>query len=368
MERDFPEKEVPEKQQRQANYDALKILAISMEIIMHYMQKGGVLIPLSENTGVVNLLAWLIEALCIGAVNIFVLLSGYFLVKATWKWQRLLSLAAQVWFYSVGVPLLLLLLGIGNVREWGFYDWITAVLPLQSEHYWFATAYVVLYLFTPVLQAGIKAMSKKQFQIMLGGLLAFFSLEKTLLPVALSWDRYGYDFGWFICLFLIAAYVRLYGLPVLSKRERAWGSYLGCVLLIWIFSIIFAYLTAKGLPLSYMGDMLYSYNHLLVLVLSVGIFMAFGQLTIRKEFLKKLICRISPYCLGVYLLHENIALRYRWQSWVGIDRVRGSFLFIPHMLLVTLLIFSAGILVDYLRERLFGCFGRLCRGKGGNAR
>lgn len=324
-----------------------------MIIAMHYLQKGGLLLPLWEEGGVANLLAWLIEALCIGAANTYVLISGYFLAKASWKWQKLVSLTVQVLAYSVGISLVCLGLGIGNVAEWNLYDWITVIIPLQSEHYWFATAYVAMYLFAPVLQAGVKGLTKKQFKLMLVCLLVFFSLEKTFSPVALASDRYGYDVGWFICLFLIAAYFRLYEsrFPV---GKKAWAIYTAAAVLIWLFSVLLAVLTGKGLPLSYMGDMLYSYNHLLVLLLSVALFRAFGGFTIKEGFFQKVILRVSPYCLGVYLLHEHIALRHLWQGWLGIEKVRGSLTFLPHMLLCIGIVLAVGIMADCIRSRIFG--------------
>ena len=41
------------------------------------------------------------------------------------------------------------------------------------------------------------------------------------MPVMLATDRYGYDYGWFLFLFLTAAYLRKYGLPALERRRNA---------------------------------------------------------------------------------------------------------------------------------------------------
>ncbi len=354
-----------EKKARQANIEALRILAMLMVITMHYLQKGGVLLPLSENTGGVNLLAWMVESLCIGAANTYVLISGYFLAEAAWKWQKLVSLVAQIWFYSLLVPLVCLIFSVGNVAEWTVYDWITAIFPLGSEHYWFATAYVILYLFVPVLQAGVRGLSKKQHQLVLGLLLIAFSLMKSLSPVLLPTDRYGYDFGWFMILFLAAAYFRLYGFSFLEKGNRALFLYLGTAALIWGLSLGMAVLSGGGLPLSYMRDMLYSYNHVLVLLLSVALFAAFSKLEIRAKGVKRLILALSPYTFGVYLLHENTAVRYLWQQWSRIDRVRDSFFFLPHMAVTVCLVFLVGAAADFVRSRLFGAFSVV--GKGGTS-
>ncbi len=346
--------EIMERKIRQANYEALRILAMLMVITMHYLQKGGMLLSLTENTEVSNLLAWLVETLCIGAANAYVLISGYFLVEASWKWQKLVWLVAQVWVYSVGVSLFCLALSIGNVSQWGFYDWIRVIFPISSEHYWFATAYLLFYLFVPVLQAGVRQLSRKQHQVLLGGVLVGFSLIKTLCPVLLPTDRYGYDFGWFMVLFLVAAYLKVWGLPVLEKGKRALLFFFGTAGLIWSLNLGMSVLVGKGLPLSYMRDMLYSYNHGLVLLLSVGLFAAFGKWKVKSEKVRKAVLRIAPYTFGVYLLHEHIALRNLWQGWLGIERVRESLAFLPHMLIAVLVIFMVGTAVDFIRSCLFG--------------
>ena len=90
------------------------------------------------------------------------------------------------------------------------------------EHYWFATAYMILYLLTPILSAAVKKMEKKQLQTVIVVLLLFFSVAKSVIPILIPTDHYGYDFGWFICLFLIASYIRLYGTgikKIYAKRE-----------------------------------------------------------------------------------------------------------------------------------------------------
>lgn len=352
-----------EKKTRQANIEALRILAMLMVITMHYLQKGGILLPLAGNTGGVNLLAWLVETLCIGAANAYVLISGYFLAEASWKWKKLILLVGQVWVYSMGIPLFCLALSLGNVAQWSIYDWITVALPISSEHYWFATAYILFYLFVPVLQAGIKQLNKKQHQLLLGILLLAFSLVKSLCPVLLPTDRYGYDFGWFMILFVAAAYLRLYGLPFLETPKRALALFGGSAGLIWGLSVGMAVLSEKGLPLSYMRDMLYSYNHILVLILSVALFLFFGQIRIKAEGLERLILNLAPYTFGVYLLHENIAVRHLWQQWAGVWRVQNSFMFLPHMLATVCTVFLVGAAIDGIRSWLFSRLFTLGKGE-----
>ena len=66
---------------RQANFELMRIAAMLMIISLHYLVKGGAAVsfPFSAKENPVGVLAWLIEAFCIVAVNCYVLLSGFFL-------------------------------------------------------------------------------------------------------------------------------------------------------------------------------------------------------------------------------------------------------------------------------------------------
>ena len=134
---------------RQANFEVLRVVAMAMIVTLHFLQRGGILVPLYEEINIVNTTGWMIKSFCIVAANCYVLIAGYFLVEAEWKCKKLLTLVSQILFYSILIPVVCMLLGIGNVRQWSIYEWITAVLPLQMDHYWFATSYVLLFMLIP---------------------------------------------------------------------------------------------------------------------------------------------------------------------------------------------------------------------------
>lgn len=341
------------KKTRQANIELLRIIAMLMVVTLHYLVKGGSTSSLVDNFSAINVVLWFVKALCIVAVNVYVLISGYFLLEAKWSVSRLVRLWFQVVFYSLGVPLVCLCLGVGEVEQWGMYDWINVLFPIQMEHYWFVTAYVILYIMVPVLSEGVKKLSKKQHGWLIIGLLLVFSLPKTILPILIPIDRYGYDFGWFICLFLIAAYIRLYEIPMFKRKITSVGIYFAAVMGIWGISVVCGLLSRKGLPFTYMMDMTYCYNHVLVLIAAVGLFYGFKYIRIPEGAISNIVCKVAPYTLGVYLLHENLAVRTKWQFWAGVENVREGFGIFPHMFVTVIAVFVAGIMVDYVRECIF---------------
>lgn len=341
---------------RQANFELLRIVAMLMIISLHYLVKGGAAVPFPfvAKEHPVGVLAWLIESFCIVAVNCYVLISGYFCVESAWKPGRVVFLLCQVLFYSLLIPVLLLLTGVVSPGELAIYDWIGFALPFGTEHYWFATAYLVMYLFAPFLSAGIQKMKKRDLQILLALLLIFFSLEKTIVPVYLATDRYGYDFGWFLCLFVTAGYIRLYGISWLEKRSHAVGLYGISCLGIWMLSLFSNTLGKEIEVFVRYADMPYTYNHLLCLTGAVSLFYVFQNVSLREGRVADAIRLLAPCTFGVYLLHEHMLVRYRWLEWLKADQVKESFLFLPHMIGCVLLVYGIGTAVDLARAWVFG--------------
>ena len=106
----------------------------------------------------------------------------------------------------------------------------------------------------------------------------------------------------------------------------------------------------------------FHYNYLLCLTGALGIFSSFRYLKIKNGLLAKVSCFLAPMTFGVYLLHEHIEIRDRWLVWM-----QGFFGPIPdtapalalHMICSVLIVFFAGIFVDFIRIQIFKFIGRV---------
>lgn len=352
-----------EREGRQANYELLRIIAMFMVVTLHYLNHTGMLLTAGGEGGGARFLGMLVESFCIVAVNVYVMISGYFLVEAGFKVKRIVTLVCQVLFYAVMIPLIMM--GSGLVvggGESGIYRLQQYLLPLQSEHYWFAASYVYLYLFTPVLNTAVKAMSRKQMQITIGGLLLLFCGLKSVVPVQFAMDRFGYDFGWFLCVYLLAAYIRLYGCPFIRDAKRAWELYIGCCLLIFAMGAGLYMINAKTGQLAYYMEVPYHYNFILCLLGAAGLFMAFRYVRIPKGKVSELICKLSPLTFGVYLFHEHIDIRNEWVGWIeeftGPAAQTGVLGFVVRLLVSVFVVYAAGSFIDAIRLNIFRFIGR----------
>ena len=104
-----------------------------------------------------------------------------------------------------------------------------------------------------------------------------------------------------------------------------------------------------------MGDrttMTWNYNHILVYLASIGLFVFFLQLPNFSGTVAKVILAISSTTFGVYLLHEHIEVRYIW--------MKGT-------MGTVLLVYILGIIIDLIRQGIFSFVEKRIF-KGGNAR
>lgn len=348
---------------RMANIELLRITAMVMVVIMHFLFHSGSLVEAGSPLNSVRVMGTLLEMFCLVAVNVYVFISGYFGVKGNFKPGRAAAFCCQIWFYGILIPLALLAAGApvlgyadGSLNIYGLIQYF---FPIETEHYWFATSYFMLYLLTPVLRAAVKNMSKRQLQITLAGLLVLFSGIKSISPLAFAVDHYGYDLAWFICVYLVAAYFQLYGSELFEKR--GWQIYVGSVLASFGIQMSMWFLCRKSDRFEYYFTVPFHYNFILCLTGAIGLFYGFRRITIREGRMAGFIRKLGALSFGVYLLHEHIDLRSQWYGWlagmVNPDGKQGMFYFFLELFFCLVILFTAGILADWLRSRLFRAAG-----------
>ena len=134
--------------------ELLRIVAMMMVVVLHYLDKGGILQPYMDNMEPSNLFYWLLEAFALESVNVYILITGYLLADAAWKPKRLFQVVLQVYFYTILIPVVLILAGLVAPGSITLYDWIRYLFPVGQECYWYISAYTVMIVFSPILEAG----------------------------------------------------------------------------------------------------------------------------------------------------------------------------------------------------------------------
>ena len=296
---------IDEIQKRNIGLDCLRIVSMIMIVFVHYLGKGG-LLNIENTSNNYHVIYYFIEALSIIAVNCYVLISGYFLIKSKFKWKKVLQLWLETLFYSIAIYFIIVGLGL---KELDFKGVIKSLFPIITKEYWFINIYLVMYILSPFLNKLINNMNKKEYQNLLIILVICFSII-SILPNEYTLDSSeGYGIIWFICLYLIAGYIRIYDIPKKLNKNFYF------LLIYLIFAII---LTTGMLTFDLLGEYLgrgtlrakfLQYNNILVLMESIALFMFFKQLNIKNIKTIKIVEFIAPLTLAVYLIHEQSQLR-----------------------------------------------------------
>lgn len=345
-------------QKRMSGIELLRIVAMVMVVVMHFLRESDSLLTAGEGSLTIGSFgALFLEAFCIAAVNVYVLISGYFSCEQGFRFSRVILFPCQIWFYSLLIPIVLTILRVPTLAaELGVYGVIQYVLPLEAESYWFATAYFLLLLVMPLLNAAVKHMSSKQFRLTLGALLLIACGIKSICPIHLAFDRYGYDLFWFICLYLIGVYLKKYGTKAVEKN--AVGIYLGSCLAIGVITLGMWYATFYIDGAAYYFSVPFHYNFVFCLTAAMGLFHIFLKLRLKEGKVAEAIRRMGKYAFGVYLFHEHPDIRHQWYPFlrklINPSGREGLGTVILELLFCVLILFAAGLIIEWLRN----CIGR----------
>ncbi len=163
---------------RQTNIELLRVLAMSGVIFLHYFNAEiGKGIAYVQKGTTNELILQILEAASICAVDLFVMISGYFLYKTNRRTLgKGLAMLLQVSLYSVSIYFISCIL---KHSEFTFHELYGRLLPAN----WFVVLYVALYWISPWINKAFQGLSKRHK--MLGAILMFvlFSVWPTIVDV-----------------------------------------------------------------------------------------------------------------------------------------------------------------------------------------
>ena len=333
------------KRERNSSFELLRILSAVMVVICHFATFGDFQFkPDVSNLSVSQFWWYFIEAGGYIGVNCFILISGYFLSAAERSRIRaphLFKLLGQTLFYSVAIFLTACAFGW---QQFKINRLIKACFPVSNKIWWYATAYFVLYLLHPYLNRLIHAMKRRAYQ----NLIAILVLVRSVIPLITRITFPLDDFLWFATLYLIAGYIRLYGLnPKLTARR--------CFLLFVVFGLM-RYAAAMAMVLisfripTALGRamVMYEPNSVFTLLTSVFLFAAFEKAQIKSS---RIINTIASASFGVYLLH--IGVQFVYPYWPKIFRsfeYQNTAAIIPYSIFAAGVVFVICAIVDLARQ------------------
>ena len=269
---------------RKSNIELLRVISMLMVITLHSLGRGA--LKYYETIGVGYALFWFMETLSYVAVNVFVLISGYFMIKQKAKPLKIVKLLFQIEFYSL---ICLVIAKLVFHEQINLKDLIYIFFPFTSNTYWFASSYAILLVISPFLNKAILSMERRQHLTVICVLLILFCVIPSFTFWSYNLLSGGYDFVWFTVLYFIASYIRLYSKEEASpsKKNKYILSYFAVSALCLVIRIIFEKITSLVLSQPH-GGLFYIYNSIFIFPASLCLFMAFKNLEIKNKFISKL--------------------------------------------------------------------------------
>lgn len=330
---------------RESNFELLRIIAMILILAHHYALHGKFDI-IGEGLSINK--AW-IQFLSLGGkfgINIFILISGYFMINSKFNLKKIIKLILQVTFYTVSCYILAKTTNVGlesNLSE-SIKNGLKAILPIPYSTYLFVTSYTLLYIISPYLNILIKNMNEKMLLklIIIGVIICSFSPTFFNADFGLS----GNQFIWFVLLYLIAAYIRIYPKNIFGKFLINFIISIVLYLGIFISVIVFDILGYKWMIFNKQATYFANCYSFILLVSSICLFLAFKNINLQS----KIINMIAASTFGVYLLHDNYLIRSMiWSDIFDVTSYYDSSTLILSSVIIILIIFLFCTIIDWVR-------------------
>ena len=328
----------PRKQPRESNFELLRIICMITIIATHYYNLG-VIIPDGEPASFNHLFIRFIGFGGRVGVDMFILISGYFLVEQKFRSIKAFQIALQCGLVSALIALVYYFFGQTDLRS--VFD---ALFYAFTNMHWFISGYLLLYFFIDYLNALVHSISREKLLALIWTLLLF----RSILPTLLGWRMDSSTLLLFVTLYMIAAYIRLYSPRILDSKYCL----LAGLVIHWLCYAFSAVLIARQdlHPLfPVVANRISEKDDITVILCSVLIFAGFRKLDIGRS---RFINALGASTFGVYLMHMHPFIHHN--QWVDLLRTPQVYLtpwLVLHAPLSILAVFFFWAGVDMLYRR-----------------
>ncbi len=331
---------------RESNFEVLRTIAMFFIVVYHCLTHGvggdygfSAQNPISLTNFVFSDFLLVFSSI---SVNLYVMISGYFLCDLNFKPSRIARTWLNACFYCCLITVLFMCFSLAP------FSVITlgkSFAPISTDAYWFVTQYIGLLILSPFLALIVRNLSYRQYVwLLIGGAFVCLAIIPDF-PLAKRFHvAHGNSVWSFAYLFFIAGFIR-------HHLERISMSKL-------LFSLVSVTLITMAVELLYGFSNVtlhlrwLDYNGL-PFILSVIVFVMFKQSHFSDNWLVKMLVKAAPYTFGVYLIHDHLMVRDWLWSEVGLTSFCNQWIFPLVVIGLCLLIFVVGVFVDAFRKRLF---------------
>lgn len=328
--------------ERQSNMELLRTVAMFMVLAVHanYPVFGR---PDAADTAAFPTTTFFRlweESLTLVCVNTFVLISGFFGIRPTWK--GVCALLFQIGFYILLIHAALYAMGEYPPEQWKWKDILNGV-----GEYWFAGAYLGLMLLSPALNSFLQKITDSGLRKYLTAFYAATFIFGWLFENRTLFAG-GYSVLSFAGLYLLGACIRRETACGLSVRRRYYlMSYLGITALsaacMWL---ILRFVPSESIQGYSFNILFLPYTSPQTLAGSVCLLLFFSGLHLQNRWIN----RTAVSVFAVYLVHtHDLVFPYYRSALLHLHASTGTPVFAGLAFTLLVAVFAVCLVIDRIR-------------------
>lgn len=324
---------------RESNLELFRIIIMLLIVAHHYVVNSGIYdLILNSSFCLKNVYLLLFGAWGKIGINCFVFITGYFMCKSNITIKKFLKLLCEVLFYNIIIGLVFIIFGY---TEFSIKSIVSLFIPIKNIDTDFIPAYLLFYLAIPFLNVLLNNINKIM-HIKLLILVSFAYIFLGSFPLFSVTMNY---FSWFIVLYFISSYIRLYPLKIFNNI-KFWLITSVLLVLICCASIICCYALQVN-PYYFVIDS----NKILATLTGLSLFMLFKNIKVPYN---RFINTVAASTFGVLLIHANSyeMRKWLWQDVFNNTAVYDTNLIYVHSLICVLIVYIVCTVIDYIRIKL----------------
>lgn len=261
---------------RSSNFELLRLILIFMVILGHanvwFIGSGYQTVP-------EHIMKVIVQVVCLPAVNAFILISGWFGINS--GFHKVFAMIFQLLFCTLPIAIIMAMMGYINIFSLnGISEYV-----LGGANYWFVIDYIGLLLFSPVLNTIVLNSPQKILRMFLIAVLGLIVLMDFILRSNVLGLEGGYSLLWFVYLYLLARYMRIYGIKSIEKNK--WKIIVLCFILQTL--LLYFHLTSNR------------YTNPLILLPAISMILIVKDLS----FKSRIVNYMATAALMAYMLHMH---------------------------------------------------------------
>ena len=334
---------------RSSNIELLRIVAMLAIVAHHYVVNSTVINlfdPMQPTANSMFLQLWGMWGKT--AINVFVLITGYFMCESKLTAKRYCKILFEIIFYSWVMWLVLCFAGYETLACKATLKRIFVMRLFQNQDGGFVPAFMWMYLLIPAMNVYLRNATKSNLFWTLGVLLTMFTICGTFFFA----NVYHHVF-WYCTLYFVGAAIRKYPFAWMGSMRICVGLLALSIIAAWASVVGIDYLTVMlGRtwidPYFFVSDS----NKILAFLVALFAFLTFKNWRIPQS---RIINAIASTTFGVLLIHAATdgMRKWLWQDFVNVPATYGMSLhsLIGYSVLVMFGVFAVCSALDYLRIR-----------------